>query len=740
MKSKLFLFICMLILTVIDIYPDGFIVIPEQNVSLTKEPFPLEVKYHSVNVEISGRTATTYIEQEFFNSGYETLEGLYIFPIPEGAVINEFSMFINGTEVYAELLDADKARGIYEDIVANMRDPALLEYSGRNIFKVRIYPIEPRSLKKVKISYKEILEKDMNTVKYMYPLNTEKFSSGFLDNVALNVNINTVNNIKNIFSTSHEVDIIRDENRALVSYEESNVRPDTDFVLYFTEDTEDFGISILTHKDINENGFFFLDINPGMENISVNEKDIIFVLDSSGSMAGEKLEQAKNALKFCLYNLNDGDRFDIIRFSTEAESLFNGLKQANRENLNIAENFINNFRAIGGTNIEEALEFALGADENTERPYMVIFITDGKPTIGETNEDSLVSKIETRNTNNFRVFTFGIGNEINTHLLDRITNTTRAYRTYISPDEDLEVKISQFYTKVRSPVLTDINITIDGNIQVFNTFPDFDNLPDLFYGSSLSILGRYRNTQGNNTAELVLQGKVGNEQRSYTYEIIFPDFNKENETITSIWAARRVGYLLDLIRLYGERNELIDEAVSLARDYGIVTPYTSYLIIEDEQDRIIHNELDENSQTLGNMQRRSSDFMEKSSDEYKSFFLDSGEESVRLSSESQELNSAYNMKQIIQGEDRLVVTDNEGIIFNVNDQIKNIQGRAFYNSGTFWNDSKLQAEQNLDTVRIQFASSKYFDLIEEEPDSVEFLALGRNVRFVMNNRIYEIYE
>ncbi len=741
MKNKILrLSVCIFFFAALNIFSDGFIVIPEQNVSLTQNPFPLEVKYHTVNVEINDRTATTYIEQEFYNSSYETLEGMYIFPIPEGAVINEFSMFINGVETYAELLDATEARNIYEEIVATMRDPALLEYNGRNIFKVRIFPIEPYSTKRVKISYNEILEKDMNTIEYIYPLNTEKFSSSLLDNVSVNVNINSSTSIKNIYCTSHQVDIVRNGNRVLASYEDVNVKPDTDFKLYFTQDNSDFGVSVLTHKLINEDGFFFLDINPGIDEVTISEKDITFVLDSSGSMIGQKLEQAKDALKFCLYNLNEGDRFEIIRFSTEAESLFNSLMPANQQNINTASNFIENFRAIGGTNIEEALELSLNSHENNDRPHMVIFITDGKPTIGETNEDILISNIESYNIGNMRVFTFGIGQEINTHLLDRITNITKAYRTYIQPDEDLEVKISQFYSKVQSPVLTNINITIDGNIQLLNTYPDLDDLPDLFYGSSLTILGKYRNNSGNNRVEIIIEGKINNESKRYTYDIAFPDESKDNETISELWAARRVGHLLDLIRLYGESRELIDEVVYLARNYGIVTPYTSYLIIEDEQRRVVMDELDDRDQTLGNMQNRSPEFVERGRTEYENFFLDSGEESVQLSIESQELNTAQFKAQINQGEDRLAVIDNEGIMININEEIQNVQGRAFYNSGIFWNDSQLQSQSFSNTVRIQFASKEYFELIESDPESAEMLALGRNVRFVMNNQVYEIYE
>lgn len=743
-----------------SVYGDGFIVVPHHQSTILPPrpwpprpprppgplptPFPLEVHYHRVKVDIDNQVAVTYIDQEFYNPTRWRLEGYYLFPLPKNAVIKKFSMFIDGKEMEAELLDAKKARKIYEDIVRRQRDPALLEYSNQGVFKARIFPIEPHSKKRVKISYTELLSKDNRTVEYLYPLNTEKFSAKPLKDVSIHVKINSTENIKNIYCPTHVVDINRKgKNRAVVGYEETNVKPDQDFKLYYSTDNEKLGFSLLSYKKGREDGYFFLGLSPGFgaKDEEISEKDIAFVLDVSGSMAGEKLRQAKKALLFCVENLNKGDRFEIIRFSTEAEALFEGLSAVTEKNLDNAREFIKDLRAIGGTNIDEALALASGMKKRKGRPYMIVFLTDGKPTIGETDNAALLKKIEKNldagDNGGVRIFTFGIGNNINTHLLDKITEKTRAFRSYIGPEEDIEIKVSNFYSKVQSPVLTDIKLKFGKGIRVLKTYPV--HLPDLFKGSSITLLGRYR---GAGDAEIVMTGKVKDRERSFTFraEDGFVLDEKKNGFIPSLWAARRVGYLLDQIRLHGKSKELVDEVTELARRYGIITPYTSYLILEDEQVRTRRREMREEDQTLGRLAVRYKGLKRELRREYEEMDQAAGAPGVRVSKETQQLNAALNFEEVYQGKDRMNFADRKGDVSNLVQQVRNVQGRAFYNNGRFWVDSGVQGLKSPKVQRIQFAGDEYFKLLKEEPLSAEFLALGQNVRFVLNRQLYEIYE
>jgi Ca-activated chloride channel family protein len=737
------------------VFSDGFIVVPHGRRIFPPPrprpipppiptPFPLEVVYHRVHVEIDGQVAVTSIDQEFYNPLRRRLEGYYLFPLPKGAVIKKFSMYVDGKEMEAELLDAKKARRIYEDIVRRQRDPALLEYSETGVFRARIFPIEPHGKKRVKISYRELLSKDDHTVSYLYPLNTEKFSAKPLKDVSVHVEVKSSENIKNIYCPTHKAEIVRKgERRAVVGYEDKNVKPDRDFKLYYTTDNKKLGFSLLSYKKADEDGYFFLSLSPGFGTKAdeITEKDITFVLDVSGSMAGDKMRQARKALLFCVENLNRGDRFEIIRFSTEAEALFEGFSPVSEANRRKAREFIDNLKAIGGTNMDEALGMALKMEKRKGRPYLVVFLTDGKPTIGVTDEDQLLKKIKTHNVSGLRIFTFGIGNDINTHLLDKITEETRAFRSYISPEEDIEIKVSNFYSKVQSPIMTDIKLNFGTGIRVSKTYPI--HLPDLFKGSSITLLGRYR---GHGDADIVLTGRV--RDRKTKIDFALPrgfksarDSEAEtNDFIAPLWAARRVGYLLDQIRLHGKDKELVDEITHLARKYGILTPYTSYLIVEDERTNVRRRVIRDDDQTLGRIAVRYREFERRSREEALNMKSKYGAPSVRASKEVQRMNYADNFAQTRQGQARMNFTDKEGGVTNLVQQVKNIQGRAIYNTGKFWVDSQVQLQRSRKVKRIQFASEDYFKLLREEPQSAQFLALGQNVRFVMNNQVYEIYE
>ena len=396
-------------------------------------------------------------------------------------------MDIDGKMMDAELLPADKARALYEEIVRKFKDPALLEYMGRDAFKVRIFPINGNSRKKVKLTYTQLLKSDTGLVEYVYPMNTEKFSARPLDNVSVKCTLSSKDPLKSIYSPTNNVEIKRDgDKRAVVGWETRNFRPDVDFKLIYGRSRQAVGVDLLTYRQGGDDGYFMLLASPGLEAAkgTVQKKDLCFILDTSGSMAGAKMEQAKKALTFCLNNLEETDRFEIIRFSTECEPLFGELKDASKQNVDKALAFVKGMKAIGATDIQDALHQALAMKHDQARPYQVIFLTDGEPTIGETNEDVLVAQATKESGGNTRIFCFGIGNDVNTHLLDRIATETRASSTYVAPEEDIEIKVSNFYTKIKEPVLSNVQLAFTGdNIRTTEMYPG--QMPDLFKGEML---------------------------------------------------------------------------------------------------------------------------------------------------------------------------------------------------------------------------------------------------------------
>jgi Ca-activated chloride channel family protein len=358
-------FVCLLaLLSVADVVrADGLIVIQQPAVVPPPGPVPtprprfafapLEVTYHRVNVQIHDQVATTSVDQEFYNPNNARLEGTYLFPLPDGAHVDRFAMDVNGRMTEAELLDADKARGVYEDIVRKYRDPALLEYVGRGALRARGFPIEPNSKKQIKITYTQLLKSDSGLVEYTYPLNTEKFSAAPLKDVSVRVTIACADPIKSVYSPSHKAEVRRDgERAATIGYEEKNVRPDADFKVLFSRAKSDVGVDLLTYRNSPDDGYFLLLASPGFgpsAQDQVQQRDVCFVIDTSGSMAeagGKKMEQAKKALSFCLQNLNDGDRFEVIRFSTEAEGLFDALRPADKANVDKEQSYVQSLKHI----------------------------------------------------------------------------------------------------------------------------------------------------------------------------------------------------------------------------------------------------------------------------------------------------------------------------------------------------------------------------------------------------------
>ena len=264
-----------------------------------------------------------------------------------------------------------------------------------------------------------------------------------------------------------------------------------------------------------------------------------------------------------------------MRFSTEVSNFKENLTGVSKESKEDALVFIKGIEARGGTDINSALSQALSFKSEDARPYMIVFLTDGHPTIGITSQNEIIKNIKGANKYQSRIFTFGLGNDLNTHLLDQIARDTRAANQYVGETENIEVKVSSFFDKVSSPVLSDLKLDF-GTVKVDEIYPR--HLPDLFKGQPLIIMGRYE--KGGHTA-LTLKGKFQGKEKTMSYDVSFADKSDEYPFIAGLWAKRKVGFLLENIRLNGHNQELVNEVKRLGMEYGIVTPYTSYLVVED---------------------------------------------------------------------------------------------------------------------------------------------------------------
>lgn len=733
---------------------DGLIVVPDVPPGLRPVPghpawAPLEVRYHHVTAKVTGPVAVTEVDQVFYNPGGSRLEGTYLFPVPKGARIDRFEMDVNGKMTSAELLDAAKARGIYEEIVRKMRDPALLEYVGQGLFRVRVYPIEPRSEKRIRLKYTEVLSKDGGLLRYVYPLNTEKFSAQPVKSVSVKVEVELPEGVRTVWSPSHEVDVARHGPRkAVAGFEAKDVRPDADFQLFVAPSAgSEVAANLVAFREAGEaEGTFLLVLSPSQEMATekIVRKDVVFVLDTSGSMSERgKLEQAKRALAFCLANLNDGDRFEVVRFSTEAEPLFGRLVSAEKANVAKATSFVEGLKPLGGTAIEDALLAALEplkAQGEPGRPYNVVFLTDGRPTVGTTGDDAIVGSVEkAKGGKTVRVFSVGVGTDVNAHLLDRLSEATRAASRYVVPGQDLEVALSGFYAKISNPVLAAPRLRVRGGVRTTKLAPP--ELPDLFKGEQVVVLGRY---SGSGRSTLELEGTVNGVPRSFAWEVSFPERATENDFVPRLWATRRVGYLLDRIRLDGESAELREEATELARRFGIVTPWTSYLVLEDEARRNVPVSARTVQAPAGDGRARAAaGAMYRGAHEEKS-----GAGAVASAQSVASLKSAVSAEAPVIANDLAFGAASGAFEGPARDArplveaqaVRFVNGRAFWQNGKAWVDAQVQAQKGARSRQVRFGSAEYDALLGRHPEAAAWLALGRNVQLVLGGEVVEVVE
>lgn len=592
--------VCLIVLTVVllalpsAVLADGIIIIDP--------PFPvpppdwsqwLTIRYHHVTVTIEDQVAVTEVDQVFHNDARIAVEGTYVFPLPAGAVVEDFVMWVDGTPLESRILPADEARAVYESYVQRNQDPALLEYVGRDAIQASIFPIPPGEERRVRLRYTQVLAAEDGLMHYRYPLNTERFSAKALEQVSVVVDVASSADLGALYSPTHQDQILitrEGARRAHVSYEAQDLWPDRDFELYIGTRGEALGANALSFNPPGEDGFFLLLLSPSIEAASTEAipRDLIFVLDTSGSMDGDKLEQAQAGLVYVLEHLNPGDRFNVVAFSSQVRTYAPDL--VGRDAVEDASDWVRHLEALGGTNISLALSEAL-AQVDTDRHTTLVFLTDGLPTEGVVEESALLKGLQQEAPTDVRIFPLGVGYDVNVLLLDQIAEAHRGRPTYIEPDERIDEKISAFFARMQSPLLTDIELDFGDGIDVYDVYPA--PLPDLYAGTQLIVTGRYI---GNGTAALRVSGRVNDRQTSYSYEIALADHDGAG-FVPRLWAARKIGHLLTQIRLNGEQTEWVDAVVALSLRYGIITPYTSFLI-EEPDDSLTQEARQNAGQTL----------------------------------------------------------------------------------------------------------------------------------------------
>ncbi|MBQ6616290.1 MAG: VWA domain-containing protein [Thermoguttaceae bacterium] len=560
----------------------------------------LEYKIDSIDVHVTmtDQAAEVMVSQTFTNEGSTQMEASFMFPLPYDSAIDQLTLMVDGKEFPAKIMAADKAREVYESIVRKNLDPALLEWMGYGMFKTSVFPIPPKASRTVSLKYTQLCKRTDGLTDFLFPLATAKYSTKPVGKISVHVTIDSADPIRNVYSPTQEIKIQRPtEKSASISWEVEKIVPDTDFRLLFDVGTEKLTtrtVSYMPNKD-DEEGYFLLLGSPEIKakDEKPRAKNVVFALDTSGSMMGKKITQAKDALKYVVKNLRDGDSFNILIYNTHVRLYKDSMQVASEETRNEALVFIEGIYAGGGTDINSAMTMSIEQlkKASADNPNYILFLTDGCPTVGETDDAQIALNAKKANDCKARVFSFGVGYDLNSRLMDKLVRDSSGQSEFVRENENIEDRVSRLFNKLQAPIMTNVQLTFtpaddseakkQGVPLVNRLYPDSGF--DIFAGEQLVISGRYR-FPGKGT--LKVSGKINaDEALEFTYPIELTEktSNTRYAFTEKLWAMRRIGAILDDLDLNGKNKELMDELIQLSIQHGILTPYTSFLADENAQ-------------------------------------------------------------------------------------------------------------------------------------------------------------
>jgi Ca-activated chloride channel family protein len=574
------------------------VIVPQRRAfSLRRAPHAVRIDSVRARVKILEQAATTELEVALSNPGGARAEAVLLLPVPDGAAVHSFTFAGAAREPTARLLPKREARRIYDEIVRRTRDPALLEFAGLNLVRTSVFPVPPGGRQKVRLTYHHLLPASGPRVEYILP-RSEALDVKVPWEVV--VDLKTKKPVATVYSPSHDVHITRHDPRHLtIRVQDREPGP---FRLSYLRDGKEVAASLFAYPDPKVGGGYFL-LLAGVparlpDPAKRVKREVTLVLDRSGSMAGPKLDQVKAAALQVVEGLADGEAFNLVDYGNDVALLAPRPVVKDQETAARVRKYLAQLTPRGGTNIHDALVEALRQEARAGMLPLVLFLTDGLPTIGQTSETAIREAVAKGNPHRRRIFTFGVGHDVNAPLLDRIAEMTRATNTYVLPDEDVEVKVADVFQRLYGPVLADTRVRMvdsSGNVVtdvVREPIPAV--LPDLFEGDQLVLLGQYR---GAGPLRFRLEGSYLGEPRTFAFDFDLASATTRNAFVPRLWASRRIAFLIDQIRqAAGTENgltavdevlvknpryrELVDEILRLSTEFGILTEYTSFLATE----------------------------------------------------------------------------------------------------------------------------------------------------------------
>lgn len=702
---------------------DEVILLPGRIIAPSQVENPITLKSYDIDVSIRDNVATTTVEQRLVNHSGHTVEAKFLYPLPEDANYSGFTLTINGKPVEGKLMEKDEARRQYYEIVRKLIDPGLLEFVDNRTVQASIAPIFAGEEKTVRLSYTQLLAKDGGMTRYQYPFAMKQGRHIPVEKASVDVSLKTAQPLKTIYSPSHSPKVVRkgaQEAEVSLTLDKSTVLQEKNFVLYFNQapGSGDLSANSLTYrKSADEDGFFLFALQAphDLGDRVKLPKNIVLVLDTSGSMSGDKIAQAKQALRYIIERLRPEDRFNIVQFNTDVSSYKEELISASPAHKKDALAYVDALRADGSTNIEEALRTAFRQAKNTDtNPDYVIFLTDGEPTVGMTDTPGLLKVAQESNANRANLFNFGVGYNLNTQLLEKLSTENHGSSTYVEPNEDLELALTGFYNKMESPVLTEVSLDF-GALNVGKLYPS--EVGDLFAGSEVILLGRYK---GGGAQTIVMSGKVGSETKSYRFPVTWETSRHTTHShLPRLWAGRRIAYLLDQIKQNGENAELKSEVIDLSKQYGILTPYTSFLALDPNES--------------GSNQPRPVPMASAAEAKLRRDFASSGgmggvtaqkalnrmkvqSSAADMAAAQESVYGAAYVPAIVHLDGKTFILDRQGV----------------------WVDTVYEREIHGKPIQVPFGTNEYFDLLNNQPTLARYFSLGQQVLAVIGNQAYQV--
>ena len=672
----------------------------------------------TVRVEMVNRVLRYEVSETFVNTGRGLGEADYLFPLPAGSAFEDLKLSINGELVSGETMNANEARRIYEDIVRRHRDPALVEWMGAGLLRARIFPINPGEEKRVVVRFQSIAQREGSALRVDYVRGTEPASqnNGVMPLVRERPDEFGEPEVANSFSLTYEDSreygtpyspthrlSVRDRGGRKQVIASGDAREVT--ILLPLRSVSTASVSVLTHRPDSDPGFALITITPPSSSARATPRDLTFVLDVSGSMRGEKLQQAKAAGHALLSSLSRADRFRLIDFATDVNSFRDGFVPATPENIRAARRYLDALRAEGSTNISGALEEALDARADGERLPLIVFLTDGEPTVGVRNPDEIAA-IAARRRGDARLFTIGLSADVNSSLIERLAVEGRGTAHFVRAGEDVERPVSLLASRLTNPVLTSVRVSVDG-VRLMQVLPA--GPIDIFAGQDLVLLARY---EGDGNATVRIDGRSSDGRVSWNSRAEFSRRTRQNAFVPRLWAAQRIGWLAAEKRRNGGNREMDDEIKSLGEQYGIPTEFSSYLVVEPGMD----------------VARRAQDV--RSARINPAFATSVGAADGSAVPPAAAPAPTANEARFEQGRQAALQRETKSLaaidsMAPVQQGMKQIGPRQFTQQGKVWVDQHYAAKQRL--VQVKAFSPLYFELLNRLDGLKEALTIGEEV-------------